>query len=106
MKSSTNGARLRFTWTDRIPPRAPRVSASSSDGRLRVVWEDARETGSGVAHYIVSVDGRAGARFGADLTEEPVVVGRALPGSHTVRVVAIDRAGNRSQAGVKRIETQ
>jgi hypothetical protein len=59
-----------------------------------------------VAQYIVSVDGGAAVRFGADLTQEPIVVGRALPGSHTVRVVAIDRAGNRSRAGVKLVETQ
>jgi hypothetical protein len=106
LKPNAAGARLRFRWTDQTPPRAPHVSASIVDGRFRVVWEDAHETGSGVAQYVVSVDGGAAVRFGADLTQEPIVVGRALPGSHTVRVVAIDRAGNRSRAGVKLVETQ
>jgi hypothetical protein len=90
----------------RVPPRAPRFSASIVDGRVRVTWEDAVETGSGVAHYDIRVDGGAAVRFGADLTQEPIVVGRALPGQHTVRVVAVDRAGNRSQPAVRRIEAQ
>jgi hypothetical protein len=106
LKPSAAGARLRFAWTDTVPPKAPRVSTSIADGRLRITWEDAVETGSGVAHYDVKVDGGAAVRFGADLTQEPIVVGRALPGAHTVRVVAVDRAGNRSRASVRRIETQ
>jgi hypothetical protein len=106
LKPSAAGARFRFAWTDTVPPKAPRVSASIADGRLRIVWEDAVETGSGVAHYDVRVDGGAAVRFGADLTQEPIAVGRALPGAHTVKVVAVDRAGNRSRPAVRRIETQ
>ena len=106
LKPTADGARLRFRWIDRTPPKAPRVSATITDGRFRIVWDDAHETGSGISRYIVSIDGGAEARFGADLTQEPVMVGRALPGSHTVTVVAVDRAGNRSRPGVKRIETQ
>jgi len=106
LKPSSAGARFRFAWTDTVPPKAPRFSAAIVDGRVRVTWEDAVETGSGVAHYDVRVDGGAAVRFGADLTQEPIVVGRALPGQHTVRVVAVDRAGNRSRPAVRRIETQ
>ena len=106
LKPSSAGARFRFAWTDTVPPKAPRFSASIVDGRVRVTWEDAVETGSGVAHYDVRVDSGAAVRFGADLTQEPIVVGRALPGQHTVRVVAVDRAGNRSRPAVRRIETQ
>ena len=106
LKPSAAGARLRFAWTDTVPPKAPRVTASIADGRLRVSWEDSIETGSGVAHYDINVDGGAAVRFGADLTQEPIVVGRALPGAHTLRVVAVDRAGNRSRPAVRRIETQ
>lgn len=106
LKPTADGARLRFRWIDRTPPKAPHVSATITDGRFRIVWDDAHETGSGISRYVVSIDGGAAARFGADLTQEPVMVGRALPGSHTVAVVAVDRAGNRSRPGVKRIETQ
>ena len=67
LKPSSAGARFRFAWTDTVPPKAPRFSASIVDGRVRVTWEDAVETGSGVAHYDVTVDGGAAVRFGADL---------------------------------------
>jgi hypothetical protein len=38
----------------------------------------------------------ASLRTSGDATESPLVVGEPLPGTHTVSVVAIDRAGNRS----------
>ncbi|MBA3735688.1 MAG: hypothetical protein H0W90_10930 [Actinobacteria bacterium] len=56
--------------------------------------------------HVLVILGTWGPQLGADLTEEPVVVGRALPGAHTVRVVAVDRAGNRSRPALRRIETQ
>ena len=104
LKPSAAGPRLRFKWTDKVAPKAPQITASIVDGRVRVEWENARETGSGVAHYDVFVDRGQALRFGTDMAEEPVVVGKALPGTHTVRVVAIDRAGNRSVAAVRRLQ--
>jgi hypothetical protein len=96
-------ARLRFKWTDQTAPRAPHVMAAMVGGRLQVTVDAARESGSGVARYAVSLDGRAPLSLGNDATEALVQVGRPLPGTHTVRVVAWDRAGNRSPAVVRRV---
>jgi hypothetical protein len=68
-----------------------------------VTLETAHETGSGVAHYDITLDGRAPLSVGTDATDAPVQVGRPLPGTHTVKVVVFDRAGNRSAAGVRRV---
>ena len=65
--------------------------------------DSARESGSGVAQYDITLDRRAPLSFGTDATDEPVQVGKLLPGTHTVRVVVVDRAGNRSRAGIRRI---
>jgi hypothetical protein len=96
-------ARLRFSWKDATAPRAPRFTTAVVAGRLKVTLESAHETGSGVARYDITVDGRAPLSVGTDATEEPVQVGRPLPGTHTVRVVVFDRAGNRSAAGIRRV---
>lgn len=103
LASSGPTARLRFKWTDQTAPRAPRFTAAVAGGRLQVTVDGARESGSGVARYDVSLDGRAPLSVGNDATDEPVQVGRPLPGTHTVRVVAFDRAGNHSPAGVHRV---
>ena len=65
--------------------------------------DSVRENGSGVAHYDVSLDRNAPRSFVKDATDAPVQVGRPLPGTHTVKVVVVDRAGNRSAAGVRRV---
>jgi len=66
-----------------------------------------RDGEAGVAHYDVTVDGGAAVRFGADLTQEPIVVGRALPGQHTVQS-GRGRPGpaTAAVAALRRIETQ
>jgi hypothetical protein len=96
-------ARLRFRWMDATAPRAPHFTAAIVGGRMQVTLDGTRETGSGVARYLISVDRRAPLSFGNDATDEPVQVGRPLPGTHTVRVVAFDRAGNRSAPVVHRV---
>jgi hypothetical protein len=96
-------ARVRFSWIDRVPPAAPRVTSRVVGGEIRVDIDGTREAGSGVAHYDVWVDRHAPLSFGADSTDEPVRVGRPLPGTHTVHVVAVDRAGNRSRPALLRI---
>jgi Gametolysin peptidase M11 len=96
-------ARLRFSWTDAIAPTAPHFRAAIVAGRMQVTLDGARESGSGVARYVISLDGRTPLSFGNDATDEPVQVGRPLPGTHTVKVVAFDRAGNRSAPVVRRV---
>lgn len=101
--SAGSRARLRFRWTDATAPRAPRFTAAVVAGRLQVTLDSVRENGSGVAHYDVSLDRNAPLSFVKDATDAPVQVGRPLPGTHTVKVVVVDRAGNRSAAGVRRV---
>jgi Gametolysin peptidase M11 len=104
LASSGPLARLRFKWTDATAPRAPRFTAALVGGRLQVTVDGARERGSGVGHYDVTLDRRARLSFANDATDEPVQVGRPLPGTHVVKVVAVDRAGNRSRAAVRRVQ--
>lgn len=96
-------ARLRFKWTDATAPRSPRFTASVVGGRLEVTLDSVRESGSGVGHYDVTVDRKAPLSVGSDATDAPVRVGRPLPGTHTVKVVVFDRAGNRSAPVVRRV---
>jgi Gametolysin peptidase M11 len=103
LQASGDRARVRFRWTDATAPRTPRFTAAVVSGRVQVELDDAREHGSGVAHYDITLDRRAPLSVGHDATDEPVQVGRPLPGTHTVRVVVVDRAGNRSPAGIRRV---
>jgi hypothetical protein len=94
--------RLAFRWTDRKPPGAPKLKAPPkvARGPAMARWERARETGSGVEYYEVTVDRRPPARieFGAP---RALRVGRLSRGRHTVRVRAVDRAGNRGALAVR-----
>lgn len=101
--STGSEARLRFRWTDATAPRAPRFTAALVGGHLQVSVDGARESGSGVARFDVTVDRQAPLSVGGDAAETPVQAGRPLPGSHVVKVVAVDRAGNRSVPAVRRI---
>jgi hypothetical protein len=103
LSSSGPQARLRFRWTDKTAPHAPRFTAAVVGGKLQLEFDAQRENGSGLARYDIWVDGRTQLSFGNDATEEPVQVGRPLPGTHTVRVVAFDRAGNHSPPVVRRV---
>jgi hypothetical protein len=98
--------RLQFKWTDPTAPRAPRFTAALVGGRLEVTLDGVREAGSGVAGYDVTLDNRAPFSVGADVNDAPVVVGRPLPGTHTVKYVVYDRAGNRSAPLVRRLRVR
>ena len=102
-RSGPNDVAVRFTWLDKTPPRAPRVTSSVVGGRIEVAVDPTREVGSGIAHYDVWVDHGPRVSVAGDATEEPVRVGRPLPGTHTVHVVAVDRAGNRSAPTVRQV---
>jgi hypothetical protein len=71
---------------------------------VQVTLDTARESGSGVAHYDITLDRRAPLSVGGDASDEPVQIGRPLPGTHTVKVVVVDRAGNRSPATVRHLK--
>jgi hypothetical protein len=101
--SGNRDARLRFRWTDATAPRTPRFTAALVGGRVQVTLDGAKERGSGIARYDITLDRRAPHSVGNDATEEPVQIGRPLPGTHTVKVVVVDRAGNRSRAAVRHV---
>lgn len=100
-------ADLRFSWRDATPPRAPRVLEPSRRvgraGPLEVVWSEPVERGSGVDYYEVRLDRRPPIRVAASFAQSPVArLRKPPPGRHTVSVVAVDRAGNRGTAAVRR----
>jgi hypothetical protein len=97
-----------FRWTDTQPPDAPRIG---SPGRIvrgpsrfvDVDWQGSRDTGSGVARYEVWIDGAAKRIIPADFRlGDHVALLRPRPGRHGLRMVAIDRAGNRSKVSLRR----
>jgi Gametolysin peptidase M11 len=96
-------ADLRFTWTDRVRPSRPAVSAPKTVrvGRLfRVAWRTV-ERGSGVASCTVAVDNRIAASVEGGVTQASVSV--ATPGARRLGVACTDRAGNRSRVSLRRI---
>jgi hypothetical protein len=103
LRASGGRARLRFRWTDATVPRTPHFTAALVGGRVQVMLDAARESGSGVARYDITLDRRAARSVGGDATDEPVEMGKPLPGMHTVKVVVVDRAGNRSPAATRRV---
>jgi hypothetical protein len=97
-------AAVRFVWTDRLAPTTPEitepVSTVDAGSRLAVRWDAAEDQGSGVAHYLVSVDGKAPVKaLGRSAT-----LNATGPGAHKVSIVAVDRAGNRSLAQVRHFQ--
>jgi Gametolysin peptidase M11 len=106
LEAAAGKARFRFRWTDSVAPSRPRFTAEVVAGKLRVTLENGRDAGSGLARFRVVVDARPPQQLAGDATEEPVVVGKPLPGTHTVTVVAIDRAGNRSAPSVRHVQVQ
>lgn len=103
LQASDGRARLRFRWTDATAPRTPRFTAALVGGRVQVMLDSAHESGSGVLRYDITLDRRAPLSVRTDATDEPVQIGKPLPGTHTVKVVVFDRAGNRSPAAVHRL---
>jgi len=103
LQASDGRARLRFRWTDATAPRTPRFTAALVAGRVQVMLDSAHESGSGVLRYDITLDRRAPLSVRTDATDEPVQIGKPLPGTHTVKVVVFDRAGNRSPAAVHRL---
>jgi Gametolysin peptidase M11 len=103
LQASDGRARLRFRWTDATAPRTPHFTAALVGGRVQVTLDSPHESGSGVLRYDITLDRRAPLSVRTDATDEPVQIGKPLPGTHTVKVVVFDRAGNRSPAAVHRL---
>jgi hypothetical protein len=96
-----------FRWTDRKRPSRPRIRVA---GSTSVNWRASADAGSGVAAYEVSVDRRPARRVPAVVALTPTLHVPALlrlryaklgRGRHRVRVVSVDRAGNRSRPAVR-----
>jgi hypothetical protein len=97
---------VRFGWTDRTAPGRPRyvtpAPARAPRGRrVEVTWTPGSERGSGVARYELRLDGRPPQQIVSDFRIGERAVVAASPGRHTLRLVAVDRAGNRSAAAVR-----
>jgi hypothetical protein len=101
-----------FRWLDRKPPAAVRIvqAASPKPGKSAVVrWESPPDRGSGLGAYEVRVDDGLPRTLPAVRAIDTVLVaaplqlslGRLAPGRHTVVVVAVDRAGNRSAPALR-----
>jgi hypothetical protein len=87
--------------TDTIPPSVPQnlrtVPAFAGDETVR--WDASTDNSGSVYHYWVLVDGTQKARPVApsyDLRTLIQLSRGVLPGTHTVTVLAVDRALNRS----------
>jgi hypothetical protein len=102
-----SSARVRFSWTDTTAPREPAIANPKPQGAgVRVNWRDSFERGSGIDHYAVSLDRRPAVSVeerdpesGGSNELRFAHVGR---GTHSVMIVAVDRAGNRSAPAVRR----
>jgi len=99
---------VEFRWTDIKPPQAPRIGSPGAVVRgssrwLNVDWQGSSDDGSGVARYELSIDGATSRTIPADFRlGDHLQVPRPRPGRHGLRMVAIDRAGNRSSVAVRR----
>ena len=98
---------LGFRWLDRTAPAAPEIVTPTARparrATLKVTWRQPIETGSGVGAYEVSLDGRAALAVPPGVMPTTLATFR-MParGPHKLTVWAIDRAGNRGQAAVRR----
>lgn len=89
---------VRFRWLDRVAPGQPTPRAPArTSGAVPVQWHPSVDRASGVARYELRLDGRLAATTSALRTTLAVGTGR-----HSLSLVAVDRAGNRSRAGTRR----
>ena len=100
--------RLRFAWTDTTPPKRPTIVFPGAHVRrwadTAVTWRDSNERGSGIAEYRMSIDGAPSVSITQSIYPElnAARVADLGRGTHTLNIVAIDRAGNHSRPAVRR----
>ena len=99
---------VRFEWADTTAPKPPVIldlpKRVRAGGTLEISWHDAHELGSGLSYYEVKVDKRAAVRVLVQFAFTPILrLGKPAPGAHTVTIVAVDRAGNRSAPTTRRV---
>ena len=105
LRGSGSSFRLRFSWADTTAPAPPSIARPEPrPGGITMTWRNALERGSGVARYIVSLDGRApvSIRERAYPDRNSIRFEALTTGAHTVTIVAVDRAGNRGKPAVRR----
>jgi Gametolysin peptidase M11 len=98
---------VKFEWTDTTAPKPPAITGLAkrlrAGGTLEISWNDAHELGSGLSHYEVKLDKRTAIRVPVQFAFTPIVrIKKPATGAHTISIVAVDRAGNRSAAATKR----
>jgi Gametolysin peptidase M11 len=93
--------RVHFRWTDTTRPTIGAVvkPAKRAGSTTRVEWRTGRDAGSGVDRYDISIDGKLRVRVSPEdyVDNGGTTLRRLARGRHTVAVVAVDRAGNRSR---------
>jgi hypothetical protein len=106
LRPADGRAQLAFRWTDRTAPPTPAAVARKRGDRLRLEWREAGDPGSGLARYELSVDRGAPISLTYRLGLTAATIPRPAPGAHVVRLVAVDRAGNRSAPAVVKISSR
>jgi hypothetical protein len=97
-----------FRWTDTTNPAAPHINSPGTIVRggsrwLQVDWAGSKDAGSGVLRYELWIDGGAHRVVPADFrVGDHVQLPRPKPGRHGLRILAVDRAGNRSAVALHR----
>jgi hypothetical protein len=100
--------RLHFAWTDTTPPKRPTIVFPGAHVRrwadTAVTWRDSNERGSGIAEYRMSIDGAPSVSITQSIYPElnAARIADLRRGTHTLSIVAIDRAGNHSRPAVRR----
>jgi hypothetical protein len=104
-RHARESATLGFAWLDRRAPGRPTLDVDVlRRGRVRVSWDPAPETGSGVQTNTVTADGRLVRVLDGQVPYlNASVTLRLARGVHRLGVFATDRAGNRGRAAVARV---
>jgi Gametolysin peptidase M11 len=108
LRKAGSSYRLRFAWTDTTAPKRPAIVFPGSHVRrwanTEVTWHDSFERGSGIAEYRISVDRAPAVSIMQSIYPElnAAPIADLARGAHTVTIVAIDRAGNRSRPAIRR----
>jgi fibronectin type 3 domain-containing protein len=102
---SPKGEPVPVRWTDLAAPPAPTgLKASFADGRVALAWD--ASPAKDLRHYLVlrRSPGKKDFLEYAEPKKNSHSDARVVPGKYAYRVVAVDRAGNRSEPATVEIE--